>query len=77
MSTAIRLKRQGRKKRPFYRIIVIDSRCRRDGRPIEDLGWFNPLTDETVLSKERYEYWMSVGACPSERVTSIAKKNIA
>ncbi len=74
MSTKIRLKRGGRKKSPFYTIIVIDSRSRRDGRPIESLGWHNPFTDETNLNAERYEHWCKIGAIPSERMLSIAKK---
>ena len=52
MSTKIRLKRNGRKKKPFYRVIVIDSREKRDGRSIEDLGWFDPLKDLVSLKLE-------------------------
>lgn len=74
MSTKIRLKRAGRKKRPFYRIVVIDSREKRDGRSIEDLGWFDPLSDAIVLKMERFEHWTGVGAIPSDRVSSLAKK---
>jgi small subunit ribosomal protein S16 len=73
MSTKIRLRRSGRKKKPFYRVIVIDSRDRRDGRCIEDLGWFNPLTDACSLKLERYDYWRGVGAIASERVEYIVK----
>ncbi len=74
MSTKIRLKRNGRKKKPFYRVIVIDSREKRDGRSIEDLGWFDPLKDLVSLKLERFNYWCGVGAIPSERVLSLAKK---
>lgn len=74
MATAIRLKRNGRKKLASYRIIVIDSRRRRDGRPIEDLGYFNPHTDDVKLNVESFDKWISVGAQPSERVQSIVKK---
>lgn len=77
MATAIRLKRNGRKKQASYRIIVIDSRRRRDGRPIEDLGYFNPHTDDVKLNKESFDKWISVGAQPSERVQSIVKKMTA
>ncbi len=74
MSVKIRLQRHGRKKKPFYRIVVMDSRNRRDGRPIEDLGWFDPLNDTLSLKLERFDYWIGVGAISSERVGSIAKK---
>lgn len=74
MSTRIRLKRLGRKKKPFYRIVVIDSREKRDGRSIEDIGWFDPLTDAINIKVERFDYWAGVGAIPSERVTSLVKK---
>jgi len=74
MSVKIRLQRHGRKKKPFYRVVVMNSRDRRDGRPIEDIGWFNPLTDEISIRSERYDYWLGVGAIPSERVVSIKKK---
>ena len=73
MSTKIRLKRKGRKKRPFYEIIVIDSSRRRDGRPLEDLGWYDPLSKKAFLEFERIAYWRSVGAVPSERVNSLLK----
>ena len=74
MSVKIRLQRHGRKKKPFYRIVVMNSRDRRDGRPIEDLGWFDPLNDDLSVKIERLDYWTSVGAISSERVTSIVKK---
>ncbi|MDJ0625843.1 MAG: 30S ribosomal protein S16 [Candidatus Caenarcaniphilales bacterium] len=74
MSTKIRLKRTGRKKRPFYRIIVIDSREKRDGCSIEDIGWFDPIKDAVYLNSERFDYWTSVGAIPSDRVSSLSKQ---
>lgn len=77
MSTAIRLKRIGRKKQPFYRVIVIDSRSRRDGRAIEDLGWYNPMTDESEINAESYAKWIGYGAQPSDRVASVMKKKAA
>lgn len=70
MATAIRLKRIGRKKDVKYRVIVIDSRKRRDGAPIEDLGWFDPHSNTFIINMERYQYWISVGAQPSDRVSS-------
>ena len=72
MALAIRLSRGGRKKAPFYRIVVADKRMPRDGRYIEKLGTYNPVAkneDERVkLVEERIKYWLSQGAKPSERV---------
>lgn len=73
MALKIRLSRGGRKSRPFYRIVVADSRMPRDGRYIEKVGTYNPLLDNDnenriSLVKERIEYWLSEGAKPSERV---------
>ena len=74
----IRMKHMGRKHRPFFRICAIDSRAPRDGRPIEELGTYDPMVRETerryVINKERVEYWLSVGAQPSERVWVLLKK---
>jgi len=74
--TVIRLTRMGRKKRPFYRIVVTDSRKRRDSGWIESIGYYNPLTDPATvkIDNERYNYWLSVGAKPSERVKKLAGK---
>jgi len=75
MATVVRLARLGRKKRPFYRIVVTDSRKRRDSGYIEVLGYYNPLTEPETLKidNERLGYWKSVGAKLSERVTRITK----
>ncbi len=74
--TVIRLARFGRKKRPFYRIVVTDSRKRRDSGWIETLGYYNPLTEPATLKldEERLNYWLSVGAKMSERVKKISGK---
>lgn len=75
----IRLARGGANKRPFYRLVVADKRCRRDGRNIEQIGYFNPLASEkdTKLSIEmdRLNHWLSVGAQMSERVSSLVKEH--
>lgn len=75
MATVIRLTRLGRKKKPFYRIVVTDSRKRRDGGAIESIGFYNPLTEPATVSvdKERLEYWKGVGAQMSERVAKLTK----
>ena len=74
--TTIRLTRMGRKKRPFYRIAVTDSRKRRDGGWIELIGWYNPMNEEKTLNidEERLAYWLSVGAQMSDRVKKITGK---
>ncbi len=75
----IRLSRGGAKKRPFYHIVVADRRNKRDGRHLERLGFFNPLAtgqDEAFrLDRERYDYWLSVGAQASDRVTQLVTKH--
>jgi small subunit ribosomal protein S16 len=74
----IRLSRGGAKKRPFYHFVVTDSRKPRDGRYIEDLGFFNPIaTGKEVrlrLDRERLNYWVSTGAQLSERVQTLLKQ---
>ena len=78
MAVRIRCKRMGRRNRPFYRISVFDSRTRRDGRSIEDIGTYDVMAadDSKVysLKTDRLKYWLSVGAKPSETVASIIKK---
>jgi len=73
MALKIRLARGGAKKRPYYRVVVADTRSPRDGRFIEKIGTFNPLLakdnkDRLVLDLERAKHWLSVGALPSDRV---------
>jgi len=73
MALSIRLSRGGRKKRPFYRIVVADKRMPRDGRYIEKLGTYNPLladdnANRVQLVEDRVKYWLEQGATPSERV---------
>ncbi len=64
----IRLKRTGAKKSPSYRIIVINSTTKREGRPVEELGWYNPKTKEMKFNKESALSWISKGAQPTETV---------
>ena len=72
----IRLKMMGMKKKPFYRIVVTDSRNARDGRFIEEIGYFNPLTDpvELKIVEERAKYWLGVGAQPTDTTRALLKK---
>lgn len=76
---SIRLSRGGSKKRPFYHVVVTDSRSRRDGRYIERLGFFNPVANAKQeglrIDLQRAEYWLGVGAQPSDRVAKLLKQS--
>jgi len=74
--TTIRMTRMGRKKKPFYRIVVTDSRKRRDGGWIESIGHYNPVSSDKALTldEERLNYWLSVGAQMSPAVKRLAAK---
>jgi len=76
MSVKIRLARHGAKKRPFYRIVVADSKSPRDGRLLENVGTYNPVLDpaEVVLKTERIKYWIDQGAILTDTVKSLLKK---
>jgi small subunit ribosomal protein S16 len=76
MAVRIRLSRFGRKKAPFYRLVVADSRSPRDGRFIELIGTYNPMTDPAAVTieEERALYWLSVGAQPSDTARGLLKK---
>jgi small subunit ribosomal protein S16 len=70
----IRLKRVGAKKAPHYRIVATDSRNRRDGSPIEELGYYNPKSKDLKLNLEAVKQWINKGAQPSETVASLIRK---
>ena len=70
----IRLKRLGRKKRPFYRIVVTDGRNRRDGKPLAELGYYNPLSKELKLSQTEALEWVAKGAQPTETTQRLIDK---
>ncbi len=76
MAVKIRLTRIGSKKAPFYRIVVADSRFPRDGRFVEELGYYNPLTEpaEIKIDAEKAKTWIKNGAQPTDTVKSILKK---
>lgn len=78
MAVRIRLKRMGRRHRPFFRICAMDSRAPRDGRVIEELGIYDPIVPETdaraILKADRIDYWLGVGAQPTEKVAVLIKK---
>jgi small subunit ribosomal protein S16 len=75
MAVKIRLKRMGAKKNPFYRIVVADSRSPRDGRFIEEIGYYNPLTEPKTIKvdSEKAEKWLKNGAKPTETVEKLFK----
>ncbi len=76
MAVRIRLKRMGAKKKPFYRIVVADSRCPRDGRFIEEIGYYNPTTKPTTfkVDAEKVQQWISKGAKPSDTVKALIER---
>ena len=76
MAVKIRLARHGAKKTPFYRIVVADERFARNGRFLEIVGTYNPLSETPVISlkRERVDYWLEQGATPSDTVKSIIKQ---
>lgn len=76
LSVRIRLQRHGRKKLPFYRVVVADSRSSRDGRFIEKIGYYNPITEPADISinEQRALYWLKVGAKPSDTAKSLLRK---
>ena len=76
MAVKIRLKRLGKIRSPHYRIVVADSRTKRDGRAIEEIGKYHPKNDPSVIevNSERAQYWLSVGAQPTEAVVALLKR---
>ena len=75
MAAKIRLKRFGKKRTPYYRVVVMDSRAKRDGRAIEEIGKYHPTEEPSVIviDSERAQYWLSVGAQPSDQVKALLK----
>ena len=77
MAVKIRLKRMGQKKAPFYRIVVADARSPRDGKFIEEIGYYNPMTEpkEIKIDAEKAKKWLGNGAQPTETVKTLFKKS--
>ena len=77
MAVKIRLKRMGAKKKPFYRIVVAESSAPRDGRFIEEVGYYNPVTDpiELKVNNDRVQQWIKNGAQPTDTVRGLLKKS--
>jgi len=74
MAVKIRLQRYGSKKNPFYRVVASESKSPRDGRFLEIIGTYNPLTDDVKIDAEKVEKWISNGAKPTDTVRSLFKK---
>ena len=70
----LRLTRIGRKKQPVYRLVIMEHTTRRDGRPIELVGYYNPLTKESKFQVEKIQKWLSYGVQPTETVYQLLKK---
>ena len=75
MAVKMRLRRMGAKKAPTYRVIIADSRSPRDGRFIEEIGYFNPKSDELKIDAEKAKKWIANGAQPTDTVKSLLKKS--
>lgn len=75
MAVKIRLKRMGKIRAPFYRVVIMDSRAKRDGRAIEEIGLYHPTEEPSVIQidSERAQYWLSQGAQPTEAVAALLK----
>ena len=70
----LRLKRIGRKRAPSYRLVVMENSTRRDGRPVEEVGFYNPISKQSHFDVPKIEKWLSYGAQPSETVANLLKK---
>ncbi len=70
----LRLKRVGKKRSPSYRLVIMENTFRRDGRPIDELGYYNPLTKQYKFDTEKIKKWLSYGVKPTETVLNLLKK---
>ena len=70
----LRLKRMGRKKQPTYRLVIIEKTYRRDGRPVEQVGYYNPLTKESYFDIKKIRKWLGYGVKPTQTVQDLLKK---
>lgn len=76
MALKLRLTRMGSKKQPFYRVVAMNSDSRRDGRPLEFLGWYNPMTKPATveIDAEKVKKWLGLGAKPTDTVAKLLKE---
>ncbi|MEM3610480.1 MAG: 30S ribosomal protein S16 [Candidatus Anstonellales archaeon] len=71
----LRLKRTGRKRSPSYRLVIMENTFRRDGRPIEEVGYYNPITKQYKFNSEKIKKWLNYGAKPTQTVLTLLKKS--
>ena len=71
----LRLKRNGRKRQPSYRLVIMENTTRRDGRPVDEVGYYNPITKECYFNEEKIVKWLSYGVQPTETVFQLLKKS--
>ena len=70
----LRLKRTGRKRSPSYRLVVMENKTRRDGRPVDEVGYYNPITKQSDFDKDKITKWLNYGVQPTETVFNLLKK---
>jgi len=70
----LRLKRNGRKGQPTYRLVIMENRTRRDGRPVDEVGYYNPITKESYFNQEKIIKWLDYGVKPTKTVFQLLKK---
>lgn len=70
----LRLKRVGRKKSPFYRVVIMENSFRRDGRFIDEVGYYNPITKDSKFNKDKIQKWLKNGVQPTKTVLNLLKK---
>ena len=70
----LRLKRTGRKGSPSYRLVIMESASRRDGRPVDEVGYYNPITKKYKFNREKIQKWLNYGVKPTETVLNLLKK---
>lgn len=70
----LRLKRNGRKGQPTYRLVIMENRTRRDGRPVDEVGYYNPITKESYFNQEKIIKWLNYGVKPTKTVFQLLKK---
>jgi small subunit ribosomal protein S16 len=70
----LRLKRIGRKRAPSYRLVIMENNCRRDGRPVEEVGYYNPISKQYRFDTDKIQKWLEYGAKPTKTVFNLLKK---
>ena len=70
----LRLKRTGRKRAPSYRLVIMESKSRRDGRPVEEVGYYNPISKQYKFEADKIKKWLNYGVKPTETVSTLLKK---